>query len=193
MARLSPTPILRGHWNGLSRRTYGNGELKDVRPDWPSRILSLLVPAAAAVLAWAFPPKTDPGAALGLALTWSALVSAGLLGTFTLLAGWRSKLSERAERERYYRIKDLPLRSLLDESVAHVLLGVLNSLALAAVAAISFLVRGALAIPATAVVAFLFTHTLMLFVLVVTRAYSAYVQAEDVPVEADGFARTGTF
>lgn len=189
MVRLNPAAILHGHWKGLSMRSYRGGELVDVRPDHWARIVCVVVPACAALLVVLFPPRLDASSSLGLALAWAALSSSGLLGTFTLLASWRAKLSERAEREQYYKDKELPLRSLLDESVAHVLLGVLDSLALAAVAAVAFIVRGALALPAAALVGLLFAHTLVLFVIVTTRVYGAYTEAEDVPIEADGFVR----
>ncbi|MFT4293813.1 MAG: hypothetical protein QM582_00170 [Micropruina sp.] len=191
MARLNPVPLVRGHVRGLSSRTYEKGELVSFRPDWAARAASLLVPAAT----WCLIANARPTYSenlfnlLGIALAWAALASAGLLSTFTLLAGWRGRLAEAILlKERWSR--EAPLRALVDEAVAHSMLGVVESLSVAVLAGLACIVavpwQGLLWAVTAAVVA----HTVFLFGLIATRLYSAYVQAEDVPPEVDGFDRS---
>ncbi len=191
MARLNPIPVVRGHVRGLSSRHYQTGELVRRKADWVARSVSLLVPAVTWCLIAGLGPAPTESLfnLLGIALAWAALASAGLLSTFTLLAGWRGRLTERARLEGH-RWQEAPLRSLIDEAVAHSLLGVLESLSVAVLAGLAALLPGPWSGWLWAAAAALAAHTVLLFWLIATRLYSAYVQAEDVSPEVDGFDKS---
>lgn len=194
MARLNPAPLILGHVKGLSQRQYVGGKLTHMSPDWVARSVSAVVPLGAGglVLLISPSPPVDGVGALGIALAWSALASAGLLSTFTLLAGWRERLAARADRDSVRYARDASLRSLIDEAVAHAMLGVLESLVVAAAAAFASITPAPWTEWAWAIAAAAGAHTVFLFGLIATRLYSAYVQAEDVPAEVDGSAGRST-
>jgi hypothetical protein len=196
MARLSLSPILWGHWKGLSQRTYAGEDLVGVTPDYVSRSLVILLPlGAAAIVSWApIRPTLSFESVVGLSLAWSALVSAGLIGTFAVLAGWRARLNERAKTDRYYRSVEKPVAALVDEAVAHTLMGVIDALLLALLAAGSAAFPSPLHRYVLALAIMFATHAALLFVIISTRLYSAYVQVEQVATAVNGFdgSETGT-
>lgn len=188
MARLNLVPLWRGHIRGLSSRHYEGGELVSFTPDWTARTVGLLVPAVTGCLIANARPVSSENLLnlLGIALAWAALASAGLLSTFTLLAAWRGRLSEAtSQKERWSR--EAPLRGLIDEAAAHSMFGVVEALGVAAFAGFASIAADPWQGLLWAVSAALVAHTIFLFGLIATRLYSAYVQAEDVPPEVDGF------
>lgn len=190
MPRLSPLPIIRGHWKGLSQRDYGSPEEPPtVTPDRVAQVLTIGVPLATAITILAVPPVKgiDIGVAVGLGLAWSALTSAGLLGAFTLLAGWRARLSDRQAGASYLEVRQRPLLALVDEAVAHVMVGVIDALMVAVFTVAAALAGHPLTRPLMAVAAAAAAHTVFLFGLMVTRLYSAYTQVEHVRDEVNGF------
>lgn len=189
MARLSLAPVLWGHWKGLSQRTYQGEVLEQVKPDYLSRVLSIALPLAAGVVVVLVPAKKGLSAEIvaGLALTWAALVSAGLIGVFTVLAGWRARLGDRAKSDEYFRAREKPVVALVDEAVAHNLMGVLDALLMAVFAAAAAGLPSPWSRWLLALAALFATHTAVLFIVISTRLYSAYVQVEAVATVVNGF------
>jgi hypothetical protein len=193
MARLSLSPILWGHWKGLTERTYVGGDLVKTARDTKTRILVTVLPiTAGAVVAWApLKAQIPVESVVGLALTWSALVSAGLIGTFAVLAGWRARLSERARSDGYYQTVTQPVVALVDEAVAHTLMGILDALLTAIFAVGCAAMQWPWHRYLLAIAVIFASHAALLFVIISTRLYSAYVQVEKIGDEVNGFIGAG--
>ena len=189
MARLSLAPVLWGHWKGLSQRTYDGEALTRVKPDYLTRIVMVGLPLlAGAVVVWT-PAKKGLSVEVvaGLALAWAALVSAGLIGVFTVLAGWRSRLEERAKVDEYFKTREAAVVALVDEAVAHNRMGVMDALMMAVFAAAAAGLPSPWSRWLLALAAVFATHTAVLFIVISTRLYSAYVQVEGVATVVNGF------
>jgi len=187
-SRLNLAPVFRAHWRGLSmRRKNADGGL-DYQPDIVSRLLTLAIPSAAAAgmlfwlrdvdKTWSLPPEFA-----GVAIAAAALTSAALVQAFTQLASWRIRLTDRN------RPTEAPFRAMVDEAVSHVLLATLESVLIVASAAGSLMLAGWAARLCTALTCALTAHLLFLFVLLVPRLYSTYVQTSEVDERLDGYTR----
>jgi hypothetical protein len=187
MGRLSITPVFRGHWKGLS-----NDRGTQTHPDWLTRGF-LLVPAvgvaaAAFYLEWTF----HAGAAL---LAGVALLAGASLAVFAQLAALRVRLSERRE-EAWLDVE----RDGIDEAVAHLL----TAFALCIVNAMLLVIGMNVGVGDTAatsaspeigppffpLIAGISYYTAVLFLLLVSKLYSAYVETNRVRRELDGFDRS---
>lgn len=112
MARFDLSPIVRGHWKGLT-----NGVGDAACPDWPARLTLVLVPGfivgATILLDWHLSQPAP-------ILAGISLLAGALLGAFAQLSTLRLKLtewSEAAKPERW-RVE----RELIDETAAHILM-----------------------------------------------------------------------
>lgn len=189
MERLNWIPLWSGHWKSLAhRQLVPDGGLHPT-PDIPARILTLAVPVVAAVLAvvgvifWGW--RFDLAAA-GFVIGVAALIVGGVLAAFGQLAGWRITIGQLD------RDADEPLRAMLDETATHMLLAILESLAVAVLAVVGLILspHGPWALLAVAPLAAAGAHVVWLFGLVVPRLYSAYAQVNDIPASMDGYAHT---
>lgn len=193
-SRLDLLPVWLGHWRGLSMRTYRYDLPEDddrslvLEPDRPAQVLTILVPVLAAavsgVLAWRQNGdwSLDNDVA-GVAIAGASLLSAGMLTAFSLLASWRERLSSASLR------RQRPLRAMIDEAVAHVLLAALESALLVGVSVLAMLLNGWLAKACAVLAAGYGAHVLFLFILLVPRMYSGYAQTADVEERLDGHSR----
>lgn len=178
--RLDLRPILRGHWYGLTDgRTTGD------EPDWLTRGILLATVLLVPVGLWGDFQLAAPGPLLsGVALLAGALV--GSFGTMTTL---RLKLADIADVDDEAMG---PERDLLDESVSHILLAALVAATDAAVLVIGTNVTAAGA-PVTgfwaALAIALSSYLVLLFVLILPRLYSAYVQINNVRPGLNGNRR----
>jgi hypothetical protein len=187
-SRLDFTPVWLGHWRGLSMRTHSPTGYLHYHPDRVARAFTLLVPAAAFVgaLYWlrdALPTWSLPADFTAVAVGAAALLSASLVAALSQLAGWRDRLSDRD------RVSEQPVKAMIDEAVAHVALALLESVLMLATAVASLALAGWPARLFTAATCALGAHVIYLFLLLVPRLYSAYVQRNDVDENLDGYSR----
>lgn len=184
MARLDVTPLLRGHWKGLTNRYYSHSHIKSQKGDYLSRGLTIFLPAATAIAAFYFNASLhisgDIGVFIGIALAWAALVAAGMLGVFPLLAGWREKVSAKGTVKRSQL-------DLLDEAGSHALLGVLDAVILGAISVVALFTSGYPLRISVSLILALWIHTLFIFYLASTRMYSAHTQADGVSSYLNGY------
>lgn len=192
--RLNLLPVWLGHWRGLTMRRYRYDLPEDddrslsVGPDVLARSLTLAIPVLAGVVAavvlWGKAPTWHiAGDVAGVVVAAAALMSGGLLGAFSLLAAWRERLDQNGRR------RQRPLRAMIDEAVAHILLATLESALLVAAAFGALVARGFLAEAFACFAVALGAHVLYLFVLLVPRLYSVYAQTVDVDELMDGHTR----
>lgn len=187
-SRLNVAPIFLAHWRGLTRRQpLPDGDFA-YSPDSTARALTLAVPlvAGAAALVWlrsADDKWSLPVDFAGVAIAAASLLSAALVAAFTQLAGWREKLRDQD------RTREKPLRAMVDEAVGHVLLSMLEAVLIVASAAASMMLAGWPARLACSLTFAAAAHVIFLFMLLIPRLYSAYVQTNDVDEHMDGFTR----
>ena len=181
--RLDLRPILRGHWYGLT-----DGRTTTDEPDWPTRILLLATLLLVPIGVW----RDFQLAAPGPLLAGVALLAGALIGSFGTMTTLRLKLADLAD------VDDdalAPERDLLDESVSHILVAALVAALNAATLVIgtnltevNHPVTGFWAALAIALSAYL----ALLFVLILPRLYSAYVQINNVRPGLNGQHRRGS-
>ncbi|WP_447038277.1 hypothetical protein [Streptomyces sp. DSM 118878] len=181
--RFNVAPILRGHWKGLS-----NGQYLTHRPDLSARAV-LLLP----VVLFGFMIYRGAGLATPAALlTGAALLAGGMLSAFTHLSTLRLKITEWDGDERVSRFSTE--RDMLDETAAHLLTGSLACIIDAASLVVGMNVgldkNGHLTGFWAALSAGISLYVLLLFIVVLPRLYSAYVEINAVAGRLSGFTRT---
>lgn len=184
MERFKTDSVWRGHWKGLSNHVDGK-----VVPDWPARISLLLLSLGAAVLSLVFGWVLTAPVPILSAL---ALLSGALLSVFAQLSSLRLRLTDRPE-ERWLDIE----RDGIDEAVAHLLFAFLLCIITCALLTIGMstsfggkdapLILGSLW---TAPIAASTTYIFALFVILVPKLYSAYVEMNHVRKELNGFHKS---
>ncbi|MFJ9525476.1 hypothetical protein [Streptomyces cyaneofuscatus] len=180
--RFNVLPVLRGHWKGLT-----DGRHAAQRADVVAR-LSLLLPVVVfGLMLW----REGRLAAPASLLTGVALMAGGMLSAFTHLSTLRLKITEWDSPGEASRFE--VERGMLDETAAHLLTGSLLCAFNAATLVIGMNVgvtkTGHLYGFWAAASAGLSSYVLVVFVFVIPRLYSAYVQINDVSSELNGFDR----
>jgi membrane associated rhomboid family serine protease len=203
MIRFIPWRVWLGHWRGLSDRSAGPGRaLPSGR--YPAatleRIVDLVLPwllgvITALTLLWPGARTTildGLDAGLGGAVVGGAsLLLAGLLTTFSQLGSWRSRYTDRmsepdmAKRSEYLA-RDWHVRCLIDEAVAHALWGIIDVLVVVVATVVAMVAGGYWSVGATCLVVVAGTHLGVLLLVLTTRLYSAYCQAEQVDAALSG-------
>ena len=122
----------------------------------------------------------------GLLIAAGALLSAALLGAFSLLGQWRSRLNDRATTSERAEAREWPLRALIDEAVSGTLVGVFDSVLLMVVTLLAVIVPDRLGFVFIGVIIALGIHMCLLFLHLIGALYSAYTQSESVPEALDG-------
>lgn len=182
LSRFNIMPVLRGHWKGLTDRRY-----VPRRADILAR-LSLLLPVAVFFLMWRRDGQLAAPAPL---LTGVALLMGGMLSAFTHLSVLRLKVTEWSSSggDSRWEVE----RGMLDETAAHLLAGALLCAFDAAVLAVGMNVSvtksGHLCGFWAAAAAALSSYILLIFIFIVPRLYSAYVDLNGVSAELNGFNR----
>jgi hypothetical protein len=194
MRRYGLLALWLGHWRGLTNRQHPPAVPKSGgQPRYPgaigARLADLIVPiGCGAVVGYLSLSENsteplDAGIA-GALIGGGSLLAAGLLTTFSQIAAWRGRYRERAtigtadERDAYQR-KDRPIRGVLDEAVAHALWGVASAIAFVLAVAGSLWLTGNLLAGLLAIAAVFGVHLCMVTLMLATRVYAAYQQAED--------------
>ncbi|WP_326651558.1 hypothetical protein [Streptomyces sp. NBC_01750] len=182
--RFNVLPVLRGHWKGL---TDGRDTTRP-RADIVAR-LSLLLPVAVFALMLGRGGRLAAPAAL---LTGVALMAGGMLSAFTHLSTLRLKITEWDSSGGASRFE--VERGMLDETAAHLLTGSLVCAFDAAALVIGMNVgatkAGQLQGFWAALAAGLSSYVLIVFIFVIPRLYSAYVEINNVSSELNGFDRS---
>lgn len=177
--RLNPAALVRGQWKSLS--DYRNPRV--AHGDVVARAIVYIGPLAVGLLVWLIDGRIS---APGPLLAGVALLTGGLLSTFTHLSTLRLKLTERAEQWQDAERLD---RDAMDESATHLLVAAYASAITAALLVVGMNVTepnqplvGIFAI-ATSVAA---TFVLINFLMVIPRLYGAYVSINSVRSELSG-------
>jgi hypothetical protein len=180
--RFDVRPVFRGHWKGL---TLFNTSPR--LPDWTAR-LTLAVPAILIVTCslWRDWKLAAPAALLA----GVSLLTGGTLSVFSHLSTLRLRLTDRLEQQAL----DIE-RDSLDESVAHLLTATLLCVADAATIVIGMNfghdTKGSTVDGVWAALALgISSYIALLFVVLVPRLYSAYIEINQVPSYMDGFDRS---
>lgn len=184
MSRFSLTPIFRGHWKGLTN----DADSGEVKPDWLSRSLLIAIPALLiGATIWFKWQVSSPSAILSAV----ALLSAGLLGVFTQLAGLRVRLTERQDEE-WLDVE----RDGIDEAVSHVLFSFLLCIFTCILLVIGINVADSdVQLPASeflrscwsAVVFATSSYIVLTMIILVPKLYSAYTEMNEVKDGLNGF------
>ncbi|MFB7862231.1 hypothetical protein [Streptomyces sp. NPDC056069] len=181
--RFNVLPVLRGHWKGLT-----DGRYRERRADVIAR-LSLLLPLTIfGLMLWRGGHLAAPAALL----TGVALMAGGMLSAFTHLSTLRLKITDWDKPGTASRFE--VERDMLDETAAHLLTGSLLCALNAAVLVIGMNVgvtkTGQLCGFWAAMAAALSSYVLIVFIFVIPRLYSAYVQMNNVSGALSGFDRS---
>ncbi|MFF9023800.1 hypothetical protein [Streptomyces eurythermus] len=181
--RFNVVPVFRGHWKGLT-----DGRYMTRRADVMAR-LSLLLPVAVfGLMLWRGGRLAAPAALL----TGVALMAGGMLSAFTHLSTLRLKITDWENPGTASRFE--VERDMLDETAAHLLTGslicALNAAALVVGMNVSVTKTGHLHGFWAAAAAGLSSYVLIVFIFVIPRLYSAYVQMNNVSGELNGFDRS---
>lgn len=181
--RFNVLPVLRGHWKGLT-----DGRYKERRADIAAR-LSLLGPFTVfGFMLWKHGHLAAPAALL----TGVTLMAGGMLSAFTHLSTLRLKVTEWEKPGVASRFA--VERDMLDETAAHLLTGsllcALNAASLVIGMNVGATKAGHLSGFWAATAAGLSTYVLIVFIFVIPRLYSAYVQINNVSGELNGFNRS---
>jgi hypothetical protein len=194
MKELSPFDIFRAQWRATFK-FKGHEEKVSRRHNWPTVVLILVLPVLVTLgtfgvdlLRYWFPKITNvPLSKISDPLLASLAILAGALITaFSLLASWRTLISEHAQGSRDYS----PERWLLDTSCAHLLSGAYTSIITAVIiilgrateafnSSVCRLISDSLALG-------LCTHVVMSLVIALPGLYAAYVQLNDVDPVLNG-------
>jgi hypothetical protein len=157
-------------------------------PDWIARAV-LLLPIAVFATMWI---RGGQLAAPTPLLTAVSLLAGGMLSAFTHLSTLRLKLTDWAT-ERGQDYLDVE-RAMLDETAAHLLTGSLACGLDAAVLVIgmnlSLASNGHLTGFWAAAAAGLSTYILAIFIMIIPRLYSAWVEINGVSPSLSGFTKT---
>lgn len=179
--RFDVRPVIRGHWKALTLSNRSPSV-----PDWTARI-TLVLPALSVMVVsilrdWKL---AAPAALLG----GVALLAGGTLSAFTHLSTLRLRLTDRIEEQSL----DVE-RDSLDESVAHLLTATLLCIvdAAALVIGMNFASPNGTSIGGlwASLVLGVSTYIATLFVLLVPKLYSAYVDINRVGGHISGFDRS---
>lgn len=188
--RFLPTALVRGHWKALTLRNPEVGERDSYPADKAARAVMLAAPTSVGVVAGVVGKCCNTGhidaSWAGVVIAASALLSAALLGAFSLLGSWRSRLTQRAQDSETLHEKEWPLRALIDEAVAGTLVGVLDSVMLMVVTLIGVVVPDRFAFISLGLIVSIGAHIGLLFLSLISALYSAYTQSENVPTGMDG-------
>ena len=175
LQRFLPIELVKAHWTSIEDRTAGNSA--PARPDRPVHVVLILVPTVAAIAAGLTGLEVKAPAAILSALS---LFSAGLLAAFAQIASIRSRY--RVPDSAYD--PDRPVRDMLDEAVAQVLMAALVSVTTALVVVIGMNVPGGsekgLVTWASCIVTFLGTYLTLLFLMVIRKLWGAYQVANEL-------------
>lgn len=174
--RFSPLPIIRGHWRALV-------DVRTGRADKWARMM-LLIPFAIAVVG--FWRQWSIGNPAGL-LAAIALMAGMLVGAFAQMTTLRLRVEEWAQdhdRDQLHYERDA-----LDETVAHLLMAVLTSVAAAVllVALMNLTPESGLRPWLTAAAIWATSYVALLLLLVLPRMYFAYTQAVNVRAPLSGY------
>lgn len=182
-SRFNFIPVLRGHWKGLT-----DGRITPPKPDVLAR-LALLIPLTVFLL---MQLRNGHLATPGALMTGVALLAGGMLSAFTHLSTLRIKVKEwvgTSEASRYEVEK-----GMLDETAAHLLTGSLlcafDVASLVIGMNVSVTKEGHLYGFWAALSAAISSYVLVIFVFIVPRLYSAYVEINDVSPDLDGFVNS---
>jgi hypothetical protein len=179
--RLLPNAIIRAQVKGL---THGN--TRAYVPDWVARVavaVPLLLVVPACIWDWKLAAPDD-------LLTGVSLLAGALVGSFGFIASLRLRL---IETQLGHSEEPDAARDSIDESVAHLLaatLGcVLNAVALVIGMNVSVDDKGALIGFWAAVAIALSAYVAVVFYMLVTRLYAAYVHVARPRANLDGTVR----
>ncbi|MGV9452119.1 hypothetical protein [Streptomyces sp. NPDC003635] len=180
--RFNVAPILRGHWKGLT-----NGQYLVHRPDLAARAILLLPLLLFGYLFWRGASLASPAALL----TGAALLAGGMLSAFTHLSTLRLKITEWDGDDGVSRFS--VEKDMLDETAAHLLTGslacVLDAASLVIGMNVSLDKEGHLTGFWAALSAGISLYVLLIFVVILPRLYSAYVEINSVTGRMSGFTR----
>ena len=183
--RFNLTPLLIGHWRGLSNV---DNQGKITGGDYLARGTLIVISAGAGgAIAWRHVQFAAPEAFL----SGFALLSGVLLGVFAQMASMRLTLTEQHDES----FRREALKDSLDESVAHVLiaamLGLLSCVIVVIAMAMSHDPTKATITGIPAILIGIFgTYELLLLVIVIRSLYSAYVRVNKISHELSGFSRS---
>ncbi|WP_091101164.1 hypothetical protein [Micromonospora citrea] len=185
LSRFNIVPVLRGHWKGLS-----DGRYRTYRPDWVARCILAAPVGVFVLMLWSGTGLAAPTPLL----TAVALLAGGMLSTFTHLSTLRLKLTEWLEKfDDGEDARFVVERESLDETAAHLLAGSLVCAIDAAVLVVGMNVstsdRGALEGIWAALGGGLSSYILLVFIMVMPRMYSAYVEINSVSTKLSGFSK----
>lgn len=186
MDRFGGLTIWFASWWGLSTRG-GDGS---VTPNWLVRVLSLVLPVAAAGAVVYTKTRLDTDTA-GAVVTAASLVAGALLSAFGLLAAWRERLTDRADK---YPVHDQPARDMIDEAVAHILEAVRESVVVAGLGvaiwvlphAVDGKTWGVVGVAVSALLVALATHVGVLFGFLTNQLYAGYALRNKIRGRLDG-------
>ncbi|MEC4573641.1 hypothetical protein [Streptomyces virginiae] len=180
--RFNVMPVFRGHWKGLT-----DGRYSTRRADVAAR-LSLLIPACVFVLMALRGGRLAAPAAL---IAGVSLLAGGMLSAFTHLSTLRLKITEwdNAGGASRFEVE----KGMLDETAAHLLTASL----LCALDAATLVIGMNFGVTSTgqlsgfwaALAAALSSYVLLVFIFVIPRLYSAYVEINNVAPDLNGFDR----
>jgi drug/metabolite transporter (DMT)-like permease len=184
LSRFDLRSVLRGHWKGLT-----NGQYSTYKPDRTSRIV-LVIPLILFVVMLVAGGRLRAPTPL---LTATALLAGGFLSAFTHLSTLRLKITEWIEEEGN-EDKLIVEREMLDETAAHLLTGALLCV-LAAVALVAGMNVGGgngseLVGFWAALVAGLSAYIALIFIIILPRLYSAWVDINHVSLRLSGFSQS---
>ncbi|HVF06387.1 MAG TPA: hypothetical protein VNA20_16210 [Frankiaceae bacterium] len=178
--RFDVTPLLRGHWKGLT-----DGRFPKYHPDWLARGI-LCIPAVLAIAAVALDWKLASPTPL---LSAVALLAGALVGSFGSLSTLRLKLADWGDRDdTAFQVQ----KDMIDETVAHLLTAAL----FCAVTALMLVIgtntanhKGEVTGSLGAIIIGLASYVFLVFVLILPRLYAAYVEINNVRDRLSGFSR----
>ncbi|MFD5014620.1 hypothetical protein [Streptomyces chartreusis] len=178
--RFNVAPILRGHWKGLT-----NGKYLVPRADIFARVVLSLPFGLFLYLFIHGATLASPGALL----TGAALLAGGMLSAFTHLSTLRLKITEWDDGDKVSQFK--VEKEMLDETAAHLLTGslacVLDAAALVIGMNVSLDKKGHLTGFWAALSAGISFYVLLIFIVILPRLYSAYVDINGVSGRLSGF------
>ena len=185
LSRFNVRPVLFGHWKGLT-----DGRYRRYKPDWSARAI-LCIPFVLTGVMWG--TGGDLAAPTPL-LTAVSLLAGGMLSAFTHLSTLRLKITEWLDKEGDEGSNFEVEREMLDETASHLLTGSLLCAidALLLVVGLNFAsspeghLTGVFAAIASGVSSYIF----LVFVMIVPRLYSAYVEINKVSSKLNGFVRS---
>jgi hypothetical protein len=178
--RFDQRPVLHGHWKALGHRRGS----RTLLPDRLARVILLTVPVVIFCLSIVFSwTVRDPSSLL----SGVSLLAGSLVGVFALLAAWRERLTER--RRKFSEIRGADCAAV-DEAVAHILVAILVCVVLAGVLVVGSSGQTSIKLLTSlwaGVVYGMATYLMLVFLMIVPALYSAYVRANSVEDDLNGF------